>query len=190
MIDGLNKRWPDLRHMLLKPFVFKTNPNFITVAALLAAFAAGSAIMQRQLLLAAFLVLLNGFLDILDGEIAKKYRKSKRGDFLDHTADRLADIFMIGGVIAGGYIDMWTGIVAISLTLLVSYLGTEAQALTKKRLYSGLLGRADRLVLIAAGLVAEALIWPGSLWAMIIILVGLSTITFCQRFWTLWSMLK
>jgi len=189
MLDGVNKRWPNIRHRILKPFVFKTNPNFITIAALLTAFAAGSAIMQNNLLLATFLVLLNGFLDILDGEIARKYGKSMRGDFLDHTADRIADVFIIGGVIAGGFIDTWTGIVAISLMLLVSYIGTESQALTRKRLYAGVMGRADRLVLITAGLIAE-MVWPGALLIMMLILILLSAVTFCQRFFALWSALR
>ncbi|MEM7823888.1 MAG: CDP-alcohol phosphatidyltransferase family protein [Candidatus Aenigmatarchaeota archaeon] len=189
MLQWINTRWPGLRHKLLKPFIFKVNPNKVTLLALLVAIAAGLALWQQLLLLAALLIFLNGFLDILDGEIALRYGKSKRGDLLDHTTDRLADIAIIAGIIAGGFVNMLIGLQALVIILLVSFIGTEAQALTEKRLYAGLLGRADRLLLLAIGSAAEVL-WPGSLLLIVIIVVVLSAITFGQRFATLWCSLR
>lgn len=189
MLDWLNRRWPGLRHDLLRPFVVDVNPDWITVAALLVAVVAGVALWQRMFLPAALLILLNGFMDILDGEVAAKRRTSRRGDLLDHTADRLADIAMLGGAMASGLVDMWLGAAAMVLVLLVSYIGTEAQALTRKRLYAGLLGRADRLVLMAAGSILQVF-WYGSLSIVILVIVVLSAVTFCQRFAMLWSTLR
>ena len=45
------------------------------------------------ILLPAVLVLFNGFLDMIDGYIARKTGKSsKLGDLIDHTLDRLSDV--------------------------------------------------------------------------------------------------
>lgn len=189
MLDDVNKLWPNIRHRILKPFVIDIDPNLVTILALLVAFAAGVAISYHMLFTAAVLILLNGFLDILDGEIASKYGKSRRGDLLDHVCDRLADIAILMGIAGGGFVDVWMIMIAISLMLLVSYLGTEAQALLKKRLYAGILGRADRLVLVFLGLLAE-IIWPGMLSFAVMVLIALSTLTFVQRFWAMWSALR
>ena len=61
--------------------------------------------------------------------------------------DRYADVFMIGGIAVSGWCDPYLGLLAIVGTLLTSYMGTQAQAVGAPRLYAGLLGRADRVVL-------------------------------------------
>ena len=43
--------------------------------------------------------------------------------------------------------DPYLGMMAIVGVLLTSYMGTQAQAVGAKRMYAGLLGRADRIVL-------------------------------------------
>lgn len=99
--------------------------------------------------LAAILVIVSGFFDALDGKIARLAGKaSKKGDFVDHVLDRYADVFMIGGVAISAWCSPFVGILAIVGVLLTSYMGTQAQALGAGRLYAGLLGRADRVVLL------------------------------------------
>jgi len=98
---------------------------------------------------ASLFVFLNGLFDALDGKVAKLAKKaSKRGDFLDHAIDRYADVFMVGGLALSTWTRPWIGLAAIVGMLLTSYMGTQAQAVGQKRDYSGLLGRADRLVLL------------------------------------------
>ena len=76
-------------------------------------------------------------------------KTSKRGDFLDHAIDRYADVFMVGGLALSPWCRYPAiGLLAIVGMLLTSYMGTQAQAIGYKREYSGLLGRADRLVLL------------------------------------------
>ena len=82
-----------------------------------------------------------------------------KGDFLDHVVDRYADIFIITGIIGGGNSGWLIGIFALTGVLMSSYLGTQAQAVGVGRYYGGLLGRADRLLLImVAGILT--LIFP------------------------------
>jgi len=129
-------------------------PDATSVLSLI--FAAGAGVLytiscgDRTLALAAgVLVLLNGIADAMDGEIARIAGTAGiRGDFLDHVIDRYADVFIICGIFFGEYIDWRIGVAAIVGTLLTSYLGTQAQAVGLGRHYGGILGRADRLVLI------------------------------------------
>ena len=101
------------------------------------------------LILASIFVFANGFFDAIDGKVAKLTKTaSKKGDFIDHAIDRYADVFIVGGLALSMWCDPIIGFFAIVGMLLTSYMGTQAQAIGHKREYSGLLGRADRLVLL------------------------------------------
>jgi archaetidylinositol phosphate synthase len=96
----------------------------------------------------ALLVMTNGWLDVLDGALARELgADSRAGDLLDHVLDRYADLVVIAGLAAG--VDRYgVGVAAVTGVLMTSYLGTQAQAVGLDRVYGGLLGRADRLVLV------------------------------------------
>lgn len=180
MLDELEKKY-DIRRFLDK-FTVKINPNIITTLALIVAIVAGYLFYIKEPVFAGILVLLNGFLDILDGRIAKKYNLvSKRGDFLDHTFDRLADVAMFTGIAMSGLVPMELGFITIITILLVSYLGTQAHALTHKRLYSGFVGRADRIVIISF-FSFLTLVYKNALYYGILLIFVLSIMTFLQRF--------
>ena len=131
------------------------SPDAVSWAALAAAVGAGASFViggAAFLALALVFVLANAYLDALDGRIAKLAGKaSARGDFLDHVLDRYADVFMIGGVAFSAYCSLWVGTLALLGVLLTSYMGTQAQAVGQGRRYAGVLGRADRLVLLFLG---------------------------------------
>jgi archaetidylinositol phosphate synthase len=55
---------------------------------------------------------------------------------------------MVGGLALSSWSRPSIGLLAIIGVLLTSYMGTQSQAIGYKREYSGLLGRADRLVLL------------------------------------------
>jgi len=128
------------------------HPNTLTLFAIISAIVAGILFTQAgyfYLLLAFFFVLLNSLFDAMDGKVArKKGIASPYGDFMDHVLDRYADIFMLGGIAFGPYCSIELGMLAIIGVMLGSYMGTQAQAVGADRNYGGILGRADRLVLI------------------------------------------
>lgn len=98
--------------------------------------------------LGAVFVLLNGWMDLLDGALARRQgTDSKAGDLLDHVLDRYADIVIIAGLAAGTGAYL-LGFLAVTGVLMTSYLGTQAQAVGLDRVYGGLVGRADRLAII------------------------------------------
>ncbi|MFH0869180.1 MAG: CDP-alcohol phosphatidyltransferase family protein [archaeon] len=190
MLPEVHKKYPSLREKLMKPFLININPNYITVLALFIAFVAAYFIVLGDYLFGGILVLLNGFFDMLDGEIAKAFKRdTKFGDFLDHVFDRIADIVILLALTLTLFVPDTLGYAAIITVLLVSYLGTQAQALTSKRLYSGILGRADRTLFIGAALVVALWLPQALYWAVLIILV-LSVVSFIQRFYTITRILK
>ena len=104
---------------------------------------------KSWLLLASLMVFLTAVFDALDGIVARiRNLSSKRGDLIDHTLDRVADIIMVGGIALGTLVDITIGFSAIIGIIMLSYMGTQAQAIGAGRDYAGLLGRADRLVVL------------------------------------------
>ncbi len=147
-------------------------PNQLTVFGLLLAIAAAIVLWQSApedelsnyyLVIAGFLVFFHGLLDMVDGVVARTfYKATPLGDFLDHVADRVADILLLGAIAFSPWGDVRVGVAAIAATLLVSYLGTQAQAVGAGRMYTGIVARADRLVLLMVAPVADhALLMQG-----------------------------
>ena len=146
----------------------KVSPNTLTWSALVCAAFAGIGFLFRgvlPLLFGALFVFLNALLDALDGKVAKITGKaSRRGDFLDHILDRYADVLILGGITLGPFCYQWPwlGLLAIIGVLLTSYMGTQAQAVGAGRLYAGVLGRADRLVILVLAALLQAVVDPES----------------------------
>jgi len=176
------------------------SPNQTSLLSLL--FAAAGALAyyisaERPLALyvAALMVILNAAFDAIDGALARRTgRAHPRGDFLDHIIDRYADMFILTGIILGGYVSSILGVFAVMGVLLTSYVGTQAQALNVGRFYGGVMGRADRLTLIFLATVANAFYVKGIAgleilgWAVVLITVA-SHITAIQRIFHIWKKL-
>ena len=130
-------------------------PMGISLISLITAIAAGYSFYMANLdekhwlLLGALMVFLTAVFDALDGIVARMREiASRRGDLVDHTLDRVADIIIVGGIALGSLVDITLGFAAIIGILMLSYMGTQAQAVGAGREYAGLLGRADRLVVL------------------------------------------
>lgn len=116
----------------------------------------------QMLLWAWVLVGLNSIFDLMDGKVAQMTGKaSPRGDFLDHAVDRFSDAAFIIGIAFSPWASPALGLAALAGTLLTSYMGTQAQAVGLKRHYGGLLGRADRMVLLLVVPLAQA-VWSAA----------------------------
>ena len=183
------------------------SPNTLTWAALVCAAVAGISFLFRggvPLVVGALFVFLNALLDALDGKVAKMTgRASRRGDFLDHVLDRYADVLMLGGLAIGPYCPVWLGLLALIGVLLTSYMGTQAQAVGAGRDYGGILGRADRLVILVIAALLQAGLDPNSIrdlgidplrysflgWAMALFAV-LGNVTAIQRAVSTWRHLS
>ncbi len=169
VLETYRERTAAYRARLARPFL-GVRPSTLTLAALLlAAAAAGLEALVRWstpilFLPVAVLIFLSGVFDVLDGEVARSTgTASSRGDFLDHTADRYADLLLLVGIAVSGFANPLLALVALVSLLLTSYMGTQAQAVGLGRQYGGLLTRADRLLLLAFATFLEgdlSLPWP------------------------------
>ena len=135
--------------------VMPIGPMGVSLVSLLTAIGAGysfymATMVEREwLLIGALMVFLTAVFDALDGIVARmKEIASRRGDLLDHTLDRVADVIILGGIALSSMVDITIGFGAIIGVLMLSYMGTQAQAVGAGREYAGLLGRADRLVIL------------------------------------------
>jgi len=178
----------------------KLSPNVVTVLSLFIAI--GASIMfffgtPFYLLIAVSLLFLSGFCDLFDGVLARTQKKdSKKGDMLDHTIDRYIDIFLLLGLTFSPLVNSHFGYLAIISILMFSYMGTQFQALSGKRLYAGFLGRAERLVLLMLFALAQAiLLWLGIStlfnftlmeWLMLYFILG-GTTAAIQRIVKIWK---
>lgn len=186
---------------LLRPFVSLADavglsPDGVSLIAFGFAVAAGGAFYLATPLwyaLGALFVFLNGWLDLVDGALAREQNvASDGGDLLDHVLDRYADIVILAGLAAG--IDNYAlGLAAVTGVLMTSYLGTQIQAVGLGREYGGLLGRADRLALVGLTGVLVA-VFPGELVAgltlvglLLVLFTVVGHLTALQRFWGAWS---
>ncbi len=184
----------------LDPFVAAADrvgltPNGVSVIALGVAVVAGAAFYLATPLwyvCGAVLVFVNGWLDVIDGALAREQGvSSKGGDLLDHVIDRYADVVVIAGLAAGvGRYAL--GFAAVTGVLMTSYLGTQIQAVGLGREYGGLVGRADRLALAGLAGVAAA-VYPAPVAGLTVVgwllafFAVVGHLTALQRFWGAWS---
>ncbi|GAB7008359.1 CDP-alcohol phosphatidyltransferase family protein [Halorubrum trueperi] len=194
-------QYRSVANRLLRPWVHAAarlglSPDQVSVLAFGAAVAAAAAFAVGEPLfyaLGAVCVLLNGWLDLVDGALARHLEvSSDGGDLLDHVLDRYADIAVIAGFTAG--IGSYAlGFFAVTGVLMTSYMGTQIQAVGIGREYGGLLGRADRLALMGiVGLVAS--VYPAPVVAglnvvglLLAVFAAVGHLTALQRFLGAWS---
>lgn len=122
------------------------------------------------------LILLSGFFDMVDGQVARVTGKSsQKGAYLDSVFDKIAESAIFVGIALGGYAEPWLVVLAATLSLLVGYARAKSDALGIQMQGVGIGERAERLLVIAiigiAGYVEIALV----------IVAVISAITLVQR---------
>ena len=155
------------------------SPNVWTAVGLIFAFISSLVYgisLEFSLILGGILLLISGFFDIVDGQVARyTNRISKSGGFLDSIFDKIAEVAIFFGILLGGYTEPYLVILAISLSLLVSYTRAKADTLGIKLQGIGIGERAERLLVIAiVGML-------GFMEAAIIIVIIIAAITLVQR---------
>ena len=131
---------------------------------------------EYSLILGGIILLVSGFFDIVDGQVARYTNKiSKTGGFLDSVFDKIAEVAIFFGILIGGYADPYLVFLAITLSLLVSYVRAKADAAQIKLQGIGIGERAERLLVIAiVGII-------GFMEIAVIIVVIIASITLIQR---------
>jgi CDP-diacylglycerol---glycerol-3-phosphate 3-phosphatidyltransferase len=133
--------------------------------------------------LGAALFVVGSVLDILDGALARSSGKGTTfGAFLDSTTDRIGEAFMLGSIALvffrdGNEVAVAFAFAGVAGSFLVSYTRARAEALGLDGI-SGLMARAERVVLLGAALLFAPL---GVLPYAMMLLAVLSAVTVFQR---------
>ena len=155
--------------------------NFWTTIGL--AFAFASAIVyalhfQYSFVLGGVLLLISGFFDVVDGQVARVTEKtSKKGAFLDSVFDKIAEVAIFAGILIGNYSEGYLVLLAITLSLLVSYSRSRAESLGIQLRGVGIGERAERLLVIAI----VGMIGPHTMFYAVAIVIIIAGITLVQR---------
>jgi len=124
-------------------------------------------------------LLLSGFFDIVDGSVARITKRiSKKGAFLDSIFDKLAEVIIFGSIALGQLADSFWCLVALGMSLLVSYTRARAESLGEKLKGIGIGERAERLLIVA--LIGMIPVREAMQWAIIIVSI-VAGITLAQR---------
>jgi len=186
MLDG---RWRTKAERALDP-VGRTlhrvgiSANGLTVLGLVIAVATSLAIASGHLLAGFFGVILTGVPDLLDGSVARYSGKAgPRGAFFDSVSDRVSDALLFGGVAwyladEGKYLPVLV-LAVLALSMLITYERARAESLGFSA-RGGLMERAERMVLLAVGLLFDILV--PMMWIMLV----LTAVTAVHRFVMVW----
>jgi len=187
----LDKLRPQVK-MVLDPLAGRIgiNPNIITIIGLLMSIIAAVTFAIGNLLLGAIFIGLSGFVDMLDGAVARKQlRTTPFGGVLDSTMDRFSDAFILIGIIYGGFVNPIVGVLALHASITVSYVRARAESEGVK-CNVGIAERPERLVILMAGAFLGYLIDPLIMYAAVAIVMVLGYITVVQRLYHTWKELK
>ena len=131
---------------------------------------------EFSLIIGGIVLLVSGFFDIVDGQVARVSQKTTRfGGFLDSVFDKIAEVAIFLGILVGGFAEPYLVFLAITFSLLVSYTRSKAESLGVKLQGVGIGERAERLLVIAIiGII-------GFMEYAIIIVIIIAGITIIQR---------
>ena len=151
------------------------------VAALLYASAVPSIGLIRfnAIILGGIVLLISGFFDIVDGAVARVTKSSSRkGSFLDSSLDKLSEVAVFLGLAIGDLAEPLLCMIALSLSLIVSYIRARAESLGIELKGIGIGERAERLLILA--IIGIIPISGAMQWAVVIVSI-IAGITIVQR---------
>ncbi len=167
---------------------FGLTPNQYTLASLLFVLITFYFLVNRRLILALIFFLVSAILDFIDGAVARFLKQeTKKGAYLDTVCDRYVE-----GIILLGFLFLFLpdfllpAKIWIFLAVFGSLMTTYSKAAAKEKelveieIKKGLLGRGERMILIALAIILGVF---NPIWIIypIIILAIFSNITALQR---------
>ena len=186
-----------ISRILVRPLDFlvrrRVNPNYVTTVGVAVNLVAGLAFFLFRIQLGGALVLLGGFLDIVDGQVAVRTgQTTKFGSFYDSTTDRMAEIAWMLGVMSlylgrqPNIGEPWMAYVvaaALAGSLMVSYTRAKAESLGID-CKVGLMQRAERIILVGGSTLFFGSWHRGVVLTWVIIAMAvLTNLTAIYRIW-------
>jgi CDP-diacylglycerol---glycerol-3-phosphate 3-phosphatidyltransferase len=161
------------------------SPNTLTTLGLLLTAAAAVLVAVQRFHLAALVLIVGGMMDVLDGSVARATERSTPfGGFYDSVSDRISDGLILGGI-AWAVRDqphlLALALAALVAAALTSYVRAKAESIDLD-CSVGVLERAERAMLIIAGLLFHPWLFQPVLW---LLAVG-GAVTVIQRIHHVW----
>lgn len=168
--------------------VLKLHPNGWTILSILPALAAAYYLINEQFLIAAGLFIVAAFLDLVDGSVARVTgRVSVFGAYLDTVVDRYVEGIIVFSLLFAALPEFYiptSGWIVLYLFggLMTTYVKAAAKEkdLVKKEIKGGILERAERMIVLFAGIVL-AYFNPLYLTYVLVLLAVLANVTVIQR---------
>jgi archaetidylinositol phosphate synthase len=127
----------------------------------------------------SILLLISGFFDVIDGSVARATKQtSKKGAFLDSSFDKISEAIIFIGIAVGNLANPILCIIALSLSIIVSYVRARAESLGVELKGIGIGERAERLLIIA--IIGMVPVIGAMQWAVIVVSV-VAGLTLIQR---------
>src|SRR5438045_2112251 len=158
-------------------------PNQLTALGFSLNIVAAVLLFEELYVVAGIVFLVGSVIDILDGALARlRGQATTLGAFIDSTTDRISEGFVLGAAALlfaedGPTWGIAAVVVALVCSFLISYTRARAEALGLEG-KAGLMGRAERVVLLGAVLLASP--W-GALPYGIALMAALTAVTVAQR---------
>ncbi len=130
-------------------------------------------------LVGSIFLLISGFFDIADGYVARATKRTSRiGAYLDSVFDKISESVIFIGIAVGGHANPIISLLALSLSLLVSYARAKSEAIGIELKGVGIGERAERLLLIG---ILGLFPLEGILQFAVVLVSIFAGITLCQR---------
>ena len=161
-------------------------PNLLTILGVLMASVTGYAYTlanenRLYLVYSGVLIIFSGFLDAIDGVLARSTGKVTRfGGFFDSVSDRYSDAIIYSGIIVAGLCNLIVGLITLFSSMLVSYTRARAEMEGIQMAGVGIAERAERMSFLSICSIG-AYWWAPALNYGIMLLAALGLITVLQR---------
>ena len=156
-------------------------PTTTTLFGLLSALASGTAYYGARhspelIYVALGFLVLSGYLDAVDGAMARLYSQvTLFGGVIDSVSDRIEEVAVLFGIVAGGLASVPIGLFALTGSLMVSYVRARAETEGVKMSGVGFAERPERLIILAGATAIQAIEMG------LLIIAVISWITVIQR---------
>ena len=196
------KPWFQKQLQPLVKALWNVHPDVLTWGALgvsltAAAVLYGAADHPLYSLLAIPLLLGRLALNALDGMVAKQTGKARAaGEVINELSDRLSDVAIFLSFAFWPDIKVHLVLLAITAMLIVSYVGVLGKAVGAERVYDGVLGKADRMILLMVACFVNGILPDRQLFGysvfecMFVLFIPLASITLLQRLDKIFSLLS
>jgi CDP-diacylglycerol---glycerol-3-phosphate 3-phosphatidyltransferase len=165
------------------------NPNALTLVGLVVNFFAATMFATGRFKTAAFVIFFAGFLDMLDGQVARRTNQvTAFGAFYDSTLDRYSDMALYMGLLVNYAVNgrssyVILAAVATAGSVMVSYARARAESLIPL-CKVGFMERPERIVLLIMGGLFDRM--APALWVIAVV----STLTVIYRIVYTWQETK